>query len=273
MCIPVIFLSDTLTMPQSVRMLTSTAEIQEASRFFKHVWGGDEDVVPADIAIASGHAGGYLSGAFTDDGTLVAACYGFLGSSAGMRTLHSHVTASIAPGAGFLLKQHQREWALARDLDAITWTFDPLVRRNSVFNLEKLGAQAVDYLVNFYGKMQDEINFGDESDRVFAMWRLLQVPQTFSQSASIMAAINVDESAQPVIDSSYLNAVENRVAISISLPEDIELMRKTNLDLAKRWRLAVREVLKTCFEAGAVVRSMTDNRASLLVEWPILGVK
>ena len=80
------------------------------------------------------------------------------------------VVAGVHPGhqagqVGFALKQHQRAWALARDLDLITWTFDPLVRRNAYFNLAKLGAEVTGYHEDFYGPMHDALNQGDESDR------------------------------------------------------------------------------------------------------------
>ena len=55
----------------------------------------------------------------------------------------------------------------------IAWTFDPLVSRNAYFNLIKLGADAVEYLPNFYGPMLDTINGDDDSDRLLIKWRLL----------------------------------------------------------------------------------------------------
>jgi predicted GNAT superfamily acetyltransferase len=61
------------------------------------------------------------------------------------RSLHSHITGIVGDhrgrGLGRLLKQHQREWALARGVHRITWTFDPLVARNASFNLRVLGAR------------------------------------------------------------------------------------------------------------------------------------
>ncbi len=260
-------------MPATIRMLNSPTEINLGSEFFKRVWGGVDDVVPADIAIATGHAGGYFSGAFAADGNLVGACYGFLGQTDGLRTLHSHVTASTKPGAGLLLKQHQRQWATERGIEAITWTFDPLVRRNCVFNLQKLGAQAVEYLVNFYGHMHDDINVGDESDRLLAMWILGDALVPPVEPSSAFLAIEVGPDSQPVVDLGYLAALHRKDVIAITLPDDIESLRKADLACAKLWRVAVREVLSACFDAGAVVRQMTSNREALLVEWPDRGVK
>ena len=45
----------------------------------------------------------------------------------------------------------QREDALARGIELIEWTFDPLEIKNAYLNLEKLGAIARRYNINQYG--------------------------------------------------------------------------------------------------------------------------
>src|SRR5207237_5804729 len=90
--------------------------------------------------------------------------------------MHSHILGVVPQnerhGLGFDLKQHQRQWCLARGVKVIEWTTDPLVRRNAYFNLTKLGAEAPEYFVNFYGQMRDGINAGEESDRLLIRWHL-----------------------------------------------------------------------------------------------------
>ena len=88
--------------------------------------------------------------------------------------LHSHITG-ILPGVrrtglGRAMKLHQRAWAADHGLAWVTWTFDPLVRRNAWFNLDVLGAEVHEYLVDFYGPIDDAINAGDESDRLLVAW-------------------------------------------------------------------------------------------------------
>jgi predicted GNAT superfamily acetyltransferase len=217
-----------------IRQLSSMEELVDLSTFFRDIWQGDDDVVPADLAAAVVHAGGYASASY-QDGAIVAGSFGFRGDYQGQPTLHSHVTASSIPGAGFDLKQHQRDWALSRGIELITWTFDPLVRRNCVFNFVKLGAVAVEYLPNFYGIMTDSINAGDESDRLLALWSL-RGQQT---------------------ESSELFQVE--------LPEDIESLRKSDLASALQWRASVREKLVPAIGAGAKVTGMTHDRTRLIV--------
>ena len=68
------------------------------------------------------------------------------------------------------MKLHQRAWAADHGLAWVTWTFDPLVRRNAWFNIGVLGAEVHEYLVDFYGPIDDSINAGDESDRLLVAW-------------------------------------------------------------------------------------------------------
>ena len=271
------FFSDTLRVPFSIRTLSSLSDISLGCEFFATVWGGEHEIVLADIAIASGHGGGYFSGAFDDEDVLVAASYGFVAKQGSAINLHSHVTASIKAGAGFELKHHQRLWARERGFDAITWTFDPLVRRNCAFNLEKLGAPAREYLVNFYGVMNDALNADDESDRLLAVW---PVQGTETEQVSQVAlvdglskAIAVAAEGGPELDTDYREMIAARSPFAVYLPEDIEALRRSDIASAKAWRLAVREVLGSSFSAGAIVRRMVDNRAALLVEWPDQGEK
>ena len=95
---------------------------------------------------AIAHSGGYVAGAF--DGTrMVGASVGFLADHHGDQALHSHITGVVDPmrhaGVGRAIKLHQRRWAAERELRSITWTFDPLVRRNAWFNIAVLGADVV----------------------------------------------------------------------------------------------------------------------------------
>jgi predicted GNAT superfamily acetyltransferase len=224
-----------------IQLVSTIADTESMSAFFMQVWADGPEVVPFDLALAAQHVGGYSAIAKLD-GQIVGASFGFQGAHdafPGQRILHSHVTAATVPGVGHAIKLHQRQWALENDLDAITWTFDPLVRRNAVFNFEKLGALGVEYLPNFYGTMTDAINAGDESDRLFTYWSLRD---------------------EPVSDRA--NEVE---AILVELPADIEDLRKTNLAEAREWRARVREVLEPALAEGYRVTGIF-NRQSLVLE-------
>jgi len=222
-----------------ISQVSSIEEMEAVSAFLCKVWAGGPEVVPFDLGLAVLHVGAYCSAAYEGD-EMVAASFGFRGVFKGSNILHSHVTGSFQPGAGFELKQHQFKWAKSEGLTGITWSFDPLVRRNCVFNFDKLGATAVEYLPNFYGTMTDEINAGDDSDRLFVYWDLAHK----SENTEISPA-----------------------AIAVEIPEDIETLRRTDLNTAKQWRAKTRQTLEPLMSDGWTINRMQD-RTHLLVEPP-----
>jgi predicted GNAT superfamily acetyltransferase len=178
-----------------------------------------------------------VSGIYEHD-RLMGASFGFLARHGDESALHSHVTG-ILPGlqhggAGRAVKQHQREWAASRRIPWITWTFDPLVRRNAWFNIEVLGAWVSEYLVNFYGPMTDSINAHDESDRLMMAWP---------------TDPNVTRPDAP----------PGAPTISVDTPEDIVVLRRIDQGEALEWRRRVRQELGERLDAGATVTSFTRD--------------
>jgi predicted GNAT superfamily acetyltransferase len=225
-------------------------------QLFDDIWHPEPANAPISVEMmrALSHAGNYVAGAYEGD-RLVGASVAFLGAPPG-QVLHSHVTgASMGRGIGFALKLHQRSWALARGLDRITWTYDPLVRRNAHFNLAKLGARPEEYLPSFYGAMDDAINAGDESDRVLAVWRLSE--------PHVLAAVRREPYA-PVVPPDAVAGLTDRdgrpvigrtdaPVILVAVPEDIEALRRKDPGAAKAWRHAVRDVLGGLLREGASI--------------------
>ncbi|MEV6582341.1 GNAT family N-acetyltransferase [Streptomyces sp. NPDC051582] len=243
-----------------LRELHTMEDLDTVSRLYAEIWGTDTDSPPvsADVMRALSHAGNYVAGAY-EDGRLVGASLAFYGDPIGT-TLHSHITGTaMGRGIGHALKLHQREWALARGIKRITWTYDPLIRRNAYFNLVKLGARPQEYLQAFYGAMDDAINGGDESDRVLTAWDLTAPPgpYTFDLPADVAHGVrNVD--SRPVIGPT------DAAAILIDLPDDIEALRRTDPGAARDWRLAVRHTLAGLLADGARVAGFHDRRSYLL---------
>lgn len=159
-----------------IRELRELADLDQVYRLYDSIWRPDPKNPPVttELLRALTKAGNYVGGAY-DGADLIGACVGFFGAPAEV-TMHSHVAgvSSKARGrnVGFALKLHQRAWALERGVTAISWTFDPLIRRNAYFNLAKLAARPTEYLPNFYGLMADGINNGDDSDRLLVRWQL-----------------------------------------------------------------------------------------------------
>ncbi|MEV4175723.1 GNAT family N-acetyltransferase [Nonomuraea sp. NPDC049709] len=229
-----------------VRELHELAELERVYALFDGIWhfGAGDPPITLELMRALAHAGGYVAGAF-DGERLVGASAGFLATGG---ALHSHVTGTLAGrGIGFQLKQHQRRWALARGLERITWTYDPLVRRNAHFNLAKLGARPLEYLPCFYGVMEDAINQGDESDRVLASWPLTaphvealarREPRVAPVPDDAVVAL-ADEGGRPVT----VPGVADAGTVLVAVPADIEALRRADPGTGKAWRHAVRDVL------------------------------
>ena len=248
----------------SIRELHEPTEFVAVCDLFRSVWQEDPDnpsVTPV-VLQALAHAGNYVSAAYDGD-TLVGGCVGFLsGTTTG--EMHSYIAgvsaAARGRSVGFALKTHQRAWAVARGLDLVTWTFDPLVRRNAYFNLAKLGARPREYLVDFYGPMHDGINAGEQTDRLQIVWRLAH-PRVLAASAGhpsepdiaglladgAVVALDHDASGGPVAGS------RDGSVLLVAVPPDIERLRAEDHPLSHAWRLAVREVLGGLLADGAVV--------------------
>jgi predicted GNAT superfamily acetyltransferase len=161
-----------------IRELGTLDELGGMIALFDEIWAPENgnSSLRLDLLRAMTKAGNYAAGAFDlVSGELLGACIGFFGPPAHAE-LHSHIAgvgpAGLGRAVGFALKVHQRAWCLRRDVRAIAWTYDPLIRRNSYFNLVKLGARPVEYLRNFYGTMDDAINGGTDTDRVLVHWDL-----------------------------------------------------------------------------------------------------
>ena len=60
----------------------------------------------------------------------------------------------------------QREDALARGIDLIEWTFDPLEIKNAYFNVERLGAVVRRFVRNQYGTTTSHLHGGLWASRV-----------------------------------------------------------------------------------------------------------
>jgi predicted GNAT superfamily acetyltransferase len=251
--------------------ITDADGAHRASRLLSEIWARDHDqpIVAPEIIRTLAHVNNY--GAMAISGNeVVGAALGFLGGDDRGSYLHSYIAgvkeARRGGNVGFALKQHQRAWSLEHGLTRVTWTFDPLVRRNAYFNLVKLGATAVDFHRDFYGSMQDDVNAGDLSDRILIEWSL-DSPRVIDASI---------HSAQPV-DLVALDGTRTAVRLSvgaggapevgaargaielIQIPDDIVALRATDPGLARRWRLALRETLGAALEEGSHADGITRD--------------
>lgn len=237
-----------------ITTLTERTALDDARGVFDAVWPSlaGSTQIQSNLLQAIVHAGGYCSAAYID-GHPVGAAVGVIGRHRDdhgrwHEHLHSHM-AAVLDGyrdrhIGSALKVHQRCWALMNEVPVVTWTFDPLVRRNAYVNLIKLGTEVRGYEPDFYGPMDDAINAGDPSDRMFAWW---QVGSTRADAAAAGELIPIDVDAA---------RADLRV---IDIPEDIVALRSVDPDAARRWRQTVREEFANALDAGFRVTGITPD--------------
>jgi predicted GNAT superfamily acetyltransferase len=142
----------------------------------KEVWNfTDAELIPLRMFVVAEKVGGQVMGAFAGS-EMVGFALSVPGTRSGSVYLHSHMLAvrkdQRNSGLGRRLKLLQREDALARGIELIEWTFDPLEIKNAYLNIEKLGAIARRYNINQYGITSSPLQGGLPSDRLIAEWWL-----------------------------------------------------------------------------------------------------
>ena len=230
-----------------IRIAHTAADSALISDLFDKVWDVKSMVSP-EIMTASLHNGGYGSVIYIDSRP-VGAAFALVGRALpGLNgpNLHSHATGVlpefVGKGIGEMIKRHQWDWAKENGFDTITWTFDPLVRRNAHFNVIKLGATVLGYHQNFYGELDDGINAGEQSDRVLVRWNVAGV-----------AAPQANTFVEPT-----------QTAVVIETPADIEQLRKTDRVQSDGWRARQRAAFESAELNGLRVVGLSNDFSYVL---------
>jgi predicted GNAT superfamily acetyltransferase len=219
------------------RPLTESREFQEAVQLQKRIWGFDDiELLPARLFVVAIKVGGQAFGAY-DGGRMI----GFLISIPGLKPgggwyLHSHMLGVLPDyrnrGVGRMLKLKQRDDALARGIQLIEWTFDPLELKNAFFNMERLGTIVRRYVENQYGTTTSPLHGGLPTDRCVAEWWL-----SSPHAESVLAG----------------RLPERAVAERIEVPADVDIIRREEPRRAREIQKALGERLKDCFGRGLAV--------------------
>lgn len=223
--------------PIQVRPCTTVEEFDRCVELQRQIWGFAEvELVPKDVMAAMVMAGGQVFGAF-EGADMVGFVLAFAGYQEGRAYLHSHMLAVLPPyrdrGLGRQLKLRQREDALARGLELVEWTFDPLELKNAYFNLERLGAIVRRYVRNKYGLTSSPLHGGLPTDRLVAEWWL--------RSARVEAVLRGERVAhQPHCQ-------------RVQVPAAIEELKRTDQAAAARVQAQAREQFERWLGRGYAV--------------------
>ena len=247
-----------------IRDIDGISEMRAVEDLQKEIWGvADREIFPALALVPMKEVGAILIGAFEED-QMIGFVFGFPGLEKDRLILHSDMlavkVAYRSSGLGYRLKLAQRERALAKSIDTITWTFDPLQAVNAYFNFEKLGVVSDCYKINFYGETSSFLHRAG-TDRLWVTWLLNSQrvtqrltrdsadPIAWSERNRIEALVQVGKDLEPVV--AYNRTLEPRVIIEI--PGDINRIAEQRVSLAKRWRETTREAFTEAMDAGYLV--------------------
>ncbi len=139
---------------------------------------------------------------------------------------------------------------MARGIDLIEWTFDPLEIKNAYFNMERLGAIVRRYVLNQYGTTTSHLHGGLPTDRCIAEWWIAS-----PRAKAIVAGQTFER-----------NPVEARIAI----PADIAAIRTDDAKRARAIQQTASEQFRAAFDRGLAVIGFEKSEEAgtyLLGQW------
>lgn len=245
-----------------IRALREISELKAVEELQQEVWGCSElEILPSLTLIPLLDIGGILLGAY-DGKNLIGFVLGFPGGEDGKPILHSDMLAVKAvyraSGLGYKLKLAQREAALTKGIDKITWTFDPLQSANAHLNFGKLGVTADSYKINYYGETSSSLH-RTGTDRLWVTWSLNSEPVKQRIEGGVVAPphsleelpalVEVGKDNEPIVAS----IDKSQGYVTIEIPHDINAIVEADSSRAIRWREATRTAFTTAMAANYFV--------------------
>ena len=227
-----------------IRPLHSNAECEAAATLQREVWGQEYvDVVPATLLHVVEYVGGLAAGAFDRNGDLLGFVFGINGVRDGEIVHWSHMLGvrerARNLGLGRRLKEYQRQRMHALGAKRIFWSFDPLMSKNAYFNLNRLGAEVVEYVPDMYGTTSSPLHLGMPTDRLIVSLRTdgrggLRSSAVLSADYPVLSAFPRDH------DRTMPSAAASVPSVLIEVPADILSVLARSTSTAAAWRMAVR---------------------------------
>lgn len=228
-----------------IRPFDGHAELELCVELQRVTWGrGFDQLVPTAILLAALRTGGIASGAFASDGTLLGFVFGISGIENGT-PIHWSDMLAVRPdarglGLGIALKRHQRELLMARGVERVYWTFDPLEARNAHINFQRLGVVAREYLRDVYGETGSDLHAGIGTDRLVAEWHLAS-PRVEARLAGASGPAGEARGGSSGTD------------VTIEVPLDIQALKRVAPERAAEWRRVTREAFEHYLGEGYTV--------------------
>jgi len=292
----------------TLRQLAGHADHHACFELQLVTWGRDfAEGVPPSVLKISQRVGGIAAGAFAGDGRLLGFVFGLTGirppgsrrpavpagpAPSGRQPgrhapgrpelLHwSHMLA-VAPeardlGLGTRLKLYQRELLLPLGVEVVEWTFDPLEARNAHLNLNRLGAEVVEYVEEMYkGEMGSELARGIGTDRFVVSWRIAGErvraalePQGLAGVGGAVAGVAPGPPAgfaaapgiEPAPPSGGEPPLPEAPRVRIEVPARIQEFKDAEPERALAWRLGTRRAFQEYMARGYLVTAFWRDAA------------
>lgn len=253
----------------NIRPFETLNEYEACAEFQEEVWGrGFSERVPPAILMIANRIGGLAAGAFEPAGALKGFVFGLTGVVGG-RLIHWSDMLAVREGSrdqglGTRLKAYQRETMLARGVQEMRWTFDPLQARNAHVNFNKLGILTREYVEDMYGDTDSPLHRGVGTDRLVASWqmnservrnRLREAGKRDEERGlgEVPVILPVEEArAFPAPGSPRLGRGDP--CLLLPVPADVPRMMNEEPSMAVRWRGATRQAFMHYLARGYEVR-------------------
>ncbi len=248
------------------RHCASEADYAACEALQAATWGAD-DVVPMTLLKAAQKIGGIAAGAFDASGRMLGCVFGMSGVRDGKPVHWSHMLTVVPDargmGLGFGLKIFQRDALLPLGIEVMYWTFDPLETVNAHFNINRLGALPVEYVLDMYGEGSTNLlHQGLGTDRFVAQWDLAcERPVTEPLSIADAPVINHADHIDTVANGSR--------TVLIEAPQNIQTLKKSEPDTARNWRISTRRAFQFGFDNGYAIigfQRANDDRCYYILE-------
>ncbi len=263
-------------MPITFKQLKTLEDLNPCEDLQEAVWKFNKsDIIPPRFMRVLCKHGGVAMGAFDDD-IMIGFVFGVPAIHYGRPSQHSHMLAVLPEyrnhNVGYKLKIAQREEALSRNVDLITWAFDPLQSKNAHLNINKLGVITCSYDINLYGEASSsKLHSGLGTDRLLAEWWLVSdkvktiIDGHTHDAVKKLSAKGLYINRTEHDEQGFLVPVEPDLSLTdevlrLEIPANIDEMKVSNIETAHRWRELIQKAFLHYFDAGYYVNSLQVER-------------
>lgn len=233
-----------------LRRLATHEDYRACLELQKQTWGDSfAECVPPSLLMVSQKIGGVAAGAFDAEGTLLGFVFGLTGVKDG-RLVHWSDMLAVRPecrdrGLGRSLKHYQQQLVREIGVEAIYWTYDPLVARNAHLNLNRLGARVTDYVPDMYASdAVGTLYRGMSMDRFVVAWEISNdanksddAQRTEVTEQRFKGTPVVNENAKPI---AHKEDWPHASLVRVEVPADIQTIKTHDLQQALAWRATTR---------------------------------